>query len=194
MRTLLFLCLIIFPLERVSAGVYQDYETHTWTVDGVPAPSCEVVKFRIQEFVRRELEADQIIEWYSPVAHTMEQRSALLEVFRRMPFFYDDRLYEHLNVVHEWRVDPVETEKLVRSKKMKTAFSSSKYGWTDSYNGLFPDDIKVEIKHGRITLKQKLSFQRFCLETPLVEVRFEGDDVSVVLQGENSQDLLQRDP
>lgn len=191
MRPLLFLSLILLPFALVSAETYDGYTTSVRTVDGSPAPSCELVRFRIQEFAKRELEADHIIEWYSPYAQTVEQKNALLEVFRRVPFFFNDRLYEHLIVTHEWRVDIVETEKYRMSSKKTSDILSSKFNhWSDPFNGFFPDTIEVEVKPGFIRLRQKLTFERFCLEDPNIEVRLGGENVKIVLKGENAPELL----
>ncbi len=176
----------------VSADTYEDYSTSVRTVDGTPSPSCDLVRFRIQEYARRELEADHIIEWYSPVAQTVEQRSALLEVFRRVPFFFDDRLYEHLIVTHDWRVDIVETEKYRMAAKKTSGLYTSRYNhWHDPFNGFFPEGISVDVQPGRVTLKQKMTFERFCLEDTKIEVTLGAPNVDIHLQAENDLSLLE---
>lgn len=190
MKALLFFVLVIFTNTHVSADTYTEYLTYTRTVDGTPAPSCAVVSFRLQEFIRRELEVEDFIEWYSPLRQTPEQRSALMNFFRRMPFFYTDRVYEHLYVFHEWKVDPAALEAFRLSDRPGTAFSSSRHAWSDPYNGRLPDDIAVELRPGVVRLRQQMSFERFCLEDPEIILGLEAGSKSLTMLGQNSPELL----
>lgn len=189
MKTLLILFLGIFTTGS-SAGIYKEYFTYVKTIDGIAAPSCDVVHYRVQEFIRREFEVEEVLEWYSPLELTREQRAGLLALFRRMPFFQEDRVYEHLLVYHEWKVNPEELQKHRTFVKKSSVFRNSKYDWSDPHNGTFPEDVEVRVTEDTVYLKQKMSFERFCLGAEKILIILQPGEDEIILHGENSIELL----
>lgn len=172
------------------AETYRDSVTFIRVIDGTEAPSCDVIKFRLQEHVKRNVEAESLLEWYSPTHQGPEQRKALLNVLQRMPSFLDDRFYEFLDVVYQWKVDEAKVERILRAPDLKTTFQSSKYGWKDPFNGTLPDGVKFEQKQGTATLSQRMSFERFCLQDSTVQLKLESGDDEVIFDAENDPGLL----
>lgn len=184
-----FLFLVL--VSSVSAGevVMSDHLHHVRTVDGIQPPSCDVVRHRVQEYAKRETEADTVIDWFSSEARTLEERGRLLEFFRRMPFFTADRVAESLLVEHLWRTGP-EAEAFVKRAGVGSALQSTKHAWSDPFSGLFPEGVNVDVTSSSVSLQQRMTLEEFCLgRSDLVLVFRKGDDI-LRFQGENDPELL----
>lgn len=175
MRLIILLMVLVFSQVSI-ASVYERGGMFLSVEDSHIRPSCDVVKLRVQEFVRRSREADDVTEWYSPVGVDEAQKTRLLGILKRMPFFLDDRLYEHLTVRTLWILKHEDVVKYLMSVKTGVEIVTSKYNWIDPENGLFPKGVVVDLDVDEgwrvLTLEQKMSFEDFCLGDGEIKLEF----------------------
>ncbi|MES2527013.1 MAG: hypothetical protein V4598_07985 [Bdellovibrionota bacterium] len=153
-------------------------------------PSCQVVSFRLQEYAKRNFESDNLLEWFSLDRHSERQLKEIVNVINRMPYFLEERAAENLEVSYEWTVDEIIQGKVQTASKLKTEFTSSKHSWSDPFNGKFPEGVEVSFRPGIIRLTQRLSYEQYCLLDPVVTLKLETSEDSLVLTANNKKENL----
>ncbi len=185
MKSLILSVCLIVPISFTALGAEVSLKS-----DQENRPSCQVVSLRLQEYAKRNYEADNLLEWFSFERHSERQLKEIVNVINRMPYFLEERASENLEVIYEWTVDEVIQKKVQTASKLRTEFSSSKHSWSDPFHGKFPEGVDVSFRPGIIRVAQRLSYEQFCLMDTQVTLKLETSEDSLVLTANNNTNLL----